>query len=220
MRRNWPGRNIPKPPITGNGRTANARRAPLQLAVASGGSPPKLPSKALARSQLAGVARGPVARLTKFSYAKDNKMNMKQNIALLAVISMALAAYATQPVISPPLVTQAIAINGQVQPAPQPPAVIYTYEQHSWPQSAPTHEWKGYVPTGYQPPANNAFDAMPAYSGGYSRPYCGGYCAPGVGLSVGFGIGGCSVGIGPCGISASAGLGCFPIGVGFGIGCY
>jgi hypothetical protein len=155
-------------------------------------------------------------------------MNMKQNIALLAIISMVLTAYAKQPVISTPLVSQVGNINSQVQPAPsqayEPPPAIYDYEQHTWPQATPTHEWNGYVPTGYQPPPNNAFDSMPAYSGGYSRPYwggcAGGYCAPGLGLSVGFGIGGCSIGVGPCGISASAGLGCFPIGVGFGIGCY
>jgi hypothetical protein len=154
-------------------------------------------------------------------------MNMKQNIALLTIISLALTAYAKQPVISPPLVSQAGNIHAQDQPAPpqahQPPLVIYNYEQHSWPQSAPTHEWMGYVPTGYQPPANNAFDATPAYAGGYSGRYggccMGGCCAAGLGLSVGFGIGGCSIGIGPCGISASAGLGCYPIGVGFGIGC-
>ena len=153
---------------------------------------------------------------------------MKQNIALLAIISAVLTAYAKQPVISTPLVSQANNINSQLQPAPaqayESPPVIYSYEQHTWPQSTPTHEWNGYVPTGYQPPADNAFDSMPAYSGGYSRPYwggcAGGYCAPGLGLSVGFGIGGVSLGIGPCGISASAGLGCFPIGVGFGIGCY
>ena len=148
---------------------------------------------------------------------------MKQNIALLAIISLALTAYASQPVISPPLVSQLGNINAQVQPAPpqayQPPTVVYNYEQRSWPQSARTDEWKGYVPTGYQPPPNNAFDAAPAYAGGYSRAYAGCYCAPGVGLSVGFGIGGCSVGVGPCGISASVGLGCYPIGVGFGIGC-
>jgi hypothetical protein len=150
-------------------------------------------------------------------------MNRKQNIALLAVISLALTAYASQPVISPPLVSQLGNINAQVQPAPpqayQPSPVVYNYEQHSWPQSTPTHEWKGYVSVGYQPPPNNAFDAMPAYAGGYSRVYAGGCCAPGAGLSVGFGIGGCSVGVGPCGISASVGLGCYPIGVGFGFGC-
>ena len=150
-------------------------------------------------------------------------MNTKQTIALFAVIALALTASATQPVISPPLVTRVSSINAQVQPLPpqtyQPAPLVYNYEQHSWPQSAPTHEWKGYVPVAYQPPPNNAFDAMPAYAGGYSRACAGCYCAPGVGLSVGFGIGGCSIGIGPCGISASAGLGCFPIGVGFGIGC-
>jgi len=145
-------------------------------------------------------------------------MNMKKNIALLAIIPLALTAYAKQPVISPPLVYQASNINAPVQPS-RPPTVIYNYEQHSWPQSAPTHQWEGYVPTGYQPPPNNAFDAAPAYAGGYSRAYTGGWCAPGLGLSVGFGIGGCSVGVGPCGISASLGLGCYPIGVGFGIGC-
>ena len=45
-------------------------------------------------------------------------MNMKQNIALLAIISLALTAYAKQPVISTPLVSQASSINAQVQPAP------------------------------------------------------------------------------------------------------
>jgi hypothetical protein len=149
---------------------------------------------------------------------------MRQHIGLLALASLALSAHARQPVISTPLVTRVNDIHTQGQlysvPAQQHPAVIYNYEQHSWPQSAPTQQWTGYVPTGYQPPPNNAFDSMPAYSGGYSRPCWGGYCAPGLGLSVGFGIGGVSVGIGPCGISASAGLGCFPIGIGFGIGCH
>ena len=144
---------------------------------------------------------------------------MKKHIALLAIISLGVTAYARQPVISTPLVTHV----STVQPAPsqayQPATVIYHYEQHTWPQTAPTHEWNGYVPTAYTPPANNAFDSMPAYSGGYSPCYAGGCCWPGFGVSVGFGIGGASVGIGPCGISASAGLGCFPIGVGIGFGC-
>jgi hypothetical protein len=151
---------------------------------------------------------------------------MKQHIALLTILPLALTAYAKQPVISTPLVSQAI--NAPVQPVPipayPPAAVVYNYEQHTWPQTAPTHEWNGYVPTAYQPPPNSAFDSMPAYAGGYSRPCwggsAGGYCAPGLGLSVGFGVGGCSIGVGPCGVSASVGLGCFPIGVGFGIGCY
>jgi len=155
-------------------------------------------------------------------------MNMKLHVALLTVIALALTAYAKQPVIETPLVSRVSNTDAQVQPAPPqalpPSAAVYSYEQHSWPQSAPTEQWKGYVPVAYQPPANNAFDSMPAYSGGYSPASAGacwgGYCAPGLGLSVGFGIGGASIGIGPCGISASAGLGCFPIGVGIGIGCY
>lgn len=160
----------------------------------------------------------------ELSYDTSNEMNMKQHIAVLAVIFLGATAYATQPVINPPLVYRAVDSRLEAQPASapigQPVPVIYTYEQHSWATSAPTHQWEGYVPTGYHPPADNRFDSMPAYSGGYSG-YCGGgYCVPGLGLSVGFGIGGCSVGVGPCGISASVGLGCYPIGVGFGVGCY
>jgi hypothetical protein len=149
---------------------------------------------------------------------------MTQNIFILVVISLVLTACATRPVATTPVVYKANDINAQLQsPAPQPyqPApVIYNYEQHSWPQSPPSHEWKGYVPTGYQPPPNNAFDAAPAYAGAYSVPYAANCCAPGLGLSVGFGLGGCSVGLGPYGIYAGVGLGCFPIGVAFGAGCY
>ena len=148
---------------------------------------------------------------------------MKQNIALLVVIGLVLTACATRPVATAPVVYKIDNLNAQVQsPPPQVrelAPVIYNYEQHSWPQSTPTHDWKGYVPIGYQPPPNNAFDAAPVCAAAYPGPYAVGCCAPGVGLSVGFGIGGCSVGLGPCGISARAGLGCFPIGVGFGIGC-
>ena len=171
-------------------------------------------------------SRRAIAPRVDFSYASGNEMNMKQHIAVLAVICLGATAYASQPVISPPLVTQVVSPTVQVQPAPAPIAepapVMYTYEQHSWTTSAPTHQWEGYVPTGYHPPADNRFDSMPAYSGGYaySGSCAGGYCAPGLGLSVGFGIGGASVGIGPCGISASVGLGCYPIGVGLGLGCY
>ena len=136
-------------------------------------------------------------------------MNMKQNIAIL-IVGLVLTACTLD-------------IRAQVQSpppqAPQPAPVIYHYVQQSWPQSAPTHQWEGYVPTGYQPPPNNAFDAAPAYAGAYSVPCAAGCCAPGLGLSVGFGIGGCSVELGRHGIYASAGLGCFPIGVGFGAGC-
>ena len=148
---------------------------------------------------------------------------MKQNIAMLVVIGLVLTGCATRPVITAPVVYKTGEINPQVQSPPpqahQTAPVIYNYEQQSWPQSTPTHEWEGYVPTGYQPPPNNAFDAAPVYAGAYSGPYAAGYCAPGVGLSVGFGIGGCSVGVGPYGIYAGVGLGCFPIGAGFGTGC-
>ena len=149
---------------------------------------------------------------------------MKQNIAILFATGLVLMACATRAVATVPIFHKTDDSNGQVQTPPQqvyqPAAVVYNYEQRSWPQSAPTHDWKGYVPTGYHPPPNNAFDAAPAYGGGYSSPYAAGCCAPGVGLSVGFGIGGCSVGVGPGGIYAGVGLGCFPIGVGLGIGCY
>ena len=148
---------------------------------------------------------------------------MKQNIAVLVVIGLVLTGCATQQVATTPVVYQVANLNSQVQPpapqAPQPAPVLYNYEQHSWPPSVPTQEWKGYVPTGYHPPSNNAFDAAPAYAGTYSVPYAAGCCAPGVGLSVGFGVGGCSVGLGPCGIYAGVGLGCSPIGVWFGNGC-
>ena len=148
---------------------------------------------------------------------------MKQNIAISIVIGLGLTACATRPVATTPAVYNNFDSNAQVQsppaPAAQPAPVVFNYEQRSWPQSAPTHDWKGYVPTGYHPPPNNAFDAGPVYGGAYAVPYAGGYCAPGAGLSVGFGIGGCSVGVGPCGISAGVGLGCYPIGVGFGAGC-
>lgn len=132
---------------------------------------------------------------------------------------MVLTACATRPAAFAPVVHKANDSNAQAQSPPpqtqQPVPVTYNYEQHSWRQSAPTDQWKGYVPTGYQRPPNNAFDAAPAYSG----PYAAGYCAPGLGLSVGFGIGGCSVGLGSCGIYAGVGLGCYPIGVGFGSWC-
>jgi hypothetical protein len=148
---------------------------------------------------------------------------MKQNIAISVVIGLVLTACATRPVATVPVVYKTDDINAPVQSPPpqahQPAPVIDNYEQRSWPHSTPTHEWKGYVPTGYQPAPNNAFDAAPVYAGAYSGPYVAGCCAPGVGLSVGFGIGGVSVGLGPCGISAGVGLGCFPIGVGFGTGC-
>ena len=148
---------------------------------------------------------------------------MKQNIAVLVVIGLVLTGCATQPVATPPVVYKTADLNAQVQSPPpqayQPAQGIYNYEQQSWPQATPTQQWKGYVPTGYQPPPNNAFDAVPAYGGVYTVPYAAGYCAPGVGLSVGFGIGGCSVGLGPCGIYAGVGLGCSPIGVWFGTGC-
>jgi hypothetical protein len=149
---------------------------------------------------------------------------MKQNIAISVVLGLVLTAGATQPAASVPVFHKTDNLNAQVQTPPpqayQPAPVVSNYEQRCWPQSAPTHLWEGYVPTGYHPPPNNAFDAAPAYSGAYSIPYAAGYCAPGVGLSVGFGIGGCSVGVGPCGIYAGVGLGCYPIGVGFGTGCY
>ena len=97
---------------------------------------------------------------------------MKQNIAILVVIGLVLTACATRPVATVPVVYKTGDINAQVQSppsqAPQPAPVIYNYAQQSWPQSAPTHEWKGYVPTGYQPPPNNAFDAAPASAGAYS----------------------------------------------------
>ena len=148
---------------------------------------------------------------------------MKQNIATFVVIGLVLTACAARPVAAAPVVNKTDDINAQVQSPPpqahQPAPLIYNYEQHSWPQSTATHEWKGYVPTGYHPPPNNAFDSAPAYAGAYSVPYAAGCYEPGVGLSVGFGIGGCSVGLGPCGISAGVGLGCYPIGVGFGTGC-
>ena len=154
----------------------------------------------------------------------DNKdMNMKQNIAILVVISLVLTACATRPVSTTSAVCKTDVISAQVQSpppqTPQPASVIYNYEQQSWPQSTPTHEWMGYVPNGYQPPPNNAFDAAPVYADAHSDPYAAGSCAPGVGLSLGFGIGAVSVGLGPYGISAGVGLGCFPIGVGFGAGC-
>ena len=155
---------------------------------------------------------------------KRMNMNMNKNVALLAVIPLILTACATRPVATAPVVYQVANLNDKGQPPPlqehQRPAVLYNYEQHSWPQSAPTQEWKGFVPTGYHPPPNNAFDAAPAYAGGYSGAYAAGYCAPGVGLTVGFGIGSCSVGVGPCGISAGVGLGCSPIGAWIGPGYY
>jgi len=148
---------------------------------------------------------------------------MKQNIPILIVIGLVLTACATRPVATAPMVYKADDISAQVQSPPpqahQPAPVVYNYEQRSWPQSTPTHLWEGYVPTGYHPPPNNAFNAAPACAGEHSGPYAAGCSAPGVGLSVGFGIGGCSVGVGPCGIYAGAGLGCFPIGVAFGTGC-
>jgi hypothetical protein len=146
---------------------------------------------------------------------------MKQ---ILVVIGLILIACATRPAAAAPAVYKIDDSNAQVQSPPpqayQAAPVTYNYEQHSWPQSTPTHEWKGYVPTGYHPPPNNAFDAAPAYAAAGSGPYAAGCCAPGLGLSVGFGIGGVSVGLGPCGIYAGVGLGCFPIGVEFGTGCY
>ena len=154
---------------------------------------------------------------------------MKQNIAISAFIGLAVTACASQPVVTAPPVYRIDDSHAQVQlpapPAPQATPVIYNYTQHSWPQTAPSHDWVGYVPTVYQPPADNAFDAMPASAVAYSvpyalAPYAPGYCAPGLGVSVGFGIGGASVGFGPCGFSAGVGLGCFPIGVGFGTWCY
>lgn len=148
---------------------------------------------------------------------------MKHNIAISVVIGLVLTACAARPVATAPVVYKTGDIDAQVQSPPpqahQSAPVIYNYEQQSWPQSTPTHKWQGYVPTGYQPPPNNAFDAAPVYASAYSGPYTAGYCAPGVGLSVGFGIGGCSVGLGPRGISAGVGLGCSPIGVWFGTGC-
>jgi len=148
---------------------------------------------------------------------------MKQSIAILSVIGLVLSGCATRPVTTAPMVYQTANLNAQAPSLPpqaqQPAPVIYNYEQQSWPQSSPTQVWKDYVPTGYQPPPNNAFDAAPVYSGAYSGPYAVGGCAPGVGLSVGFGIGACSVGLGPYGISAGVGLGCSPIGVWFGSGC-
>jgi hypothetical protein len=149
---------------------------------------------------------------------------MKQHIQSLVCIGLVLTAFAARPVAATTLVYKVDDSNAQVQSPPpqayQPAPVSYNYEQRAWPQSTPTHEWKGYVPTGYHPAPNNAFDSAPAYAGAYSVPYAAGSCAPGVGLSVGFGIGGASVGLGPCGISAGVGLGCFPIGVGFGTWCY
>ena len=145
------------------------------------------------------------------------------SIAALVVSGLVLAACATQPAAAAPVVVTD-EINAQVQPLPppvyQPAPVIYNYEQRSWPQSTPTHQWEGYVPVGYHPPENNAFDAAPASASAYSGPHEGAYCSPGVGLSVGFGIGGCSVGVGAGGIYAGVGLGCFPIGVGFGTWCH
>jgi hypothetical protein len=137
-------------------------------------------------------------------------MNMKQNIAILVVIGLVLTACT---------IDSSAQVQSPPPQAPQAAPVIYDYVQQSWPQSAPTHEWKGYIPTGYQPPPNNAFDAAPASAVAYSVPYAADCCAPGVGLSVGFGIGGCSVGVGAHGIYAGVGLGCFPIGVGFGTWC-
>jgi len=148
---------------------------------------------------------------------------MKQNVAILVAIGSVLTACATRPVTTAPVVNKTDDINTQVQSLPpqahQPAPVIYDYGQQSWPQSTPTHQWEGYVPTGYQPPPNNAFDAAPIYAGAYSAPYAADCCAPGVGLSVGFGVGSCSVGLGPYGISAGVGLGCSPIGVWLGSGC-
>jgi hypothetical protein len=150
-------------------------------------------------------------------------MNMKQNTAVFVVLGLVLTGCATRQFATTPVVYQVVNLNSKVQPpapqALQPAPVLYNYEQHCWPQFAPTQEWKGYAPTGYHPPANNAFDAAPAYAGACSVPYAAGCCAPGVGLAVGFGIGGCSVGLGPCGIYAGVGLGCSPIGVWFGTGC-
>jgi hypothetical protein len=150
---------------------------------------------------------------------------MKKNFALSAVVALVLTACASQPVATAPVVYQVANLNSQAQfpppqAQPQPAPELYNYEQRSWPQSASTQEWKGFVPTGYQPPPNNAFDATPAYGGGYTRTCWVGDCPPGAGLSVGFGIGGASVGIGPCGISAGVGLGCSPIGVWCGPGYY
>jgi hypothetical protein len=160
---------------------------------------------------------------------------MKQNIAVSFIIGLAVSAWASQPVTTAPPVYKIDDSSAQVQvpapPTPQAAPVIYDYTQHSWPQTAPSHDWVGYVPTVYQPPANNAFDSMPASEVAYSIPYAPapyyapgyyapGYCAPGLGVSVGFGIGSASVGFGPCGFSAGVGLGCSPIGVGFGTWCY
>jgi hypothetical protein len=164
-----------------------------------------------------------------FSYVDLKDTNMKQNIAISFFIGLAVSAWASQPVATAPPVYKIDDSTAQVQvPVPQPPQaapVIYNYTQQSWPQSAPSHDWVGYVPTVYQPSANNAFDSAPASEVAYSvpyapAPYAPGYCAPGLGVSVGFGIGAASVGIGPCGIHAGVGLGCFPIGVGFGSWCY
>ena len=145
---------------------------------------------------------------------------MKQNIAVLIVLGLVLTACATRPAATSPVVYKIKAIDAQVQSPPpqahQPAPVIYNYEQQSWPQSTPTHEWEGFVPTGYHPAP---FDAEPVQSVAYAVPSAVG-CAPGAGLSVGFGVGGCSVGLGPCGISAGIGLGCSPIGVWFGTGYY
>ncbi len=150
-------------------------------------------------------------------------MNMKQNIPILVLMALVLTACATRPVATVPVFHKTDELNAQAQSPPpqasQPPPAIYNYEQRSWPQATPTHQWEGYVPTGYHPPPNNAFDAMPASAREYSVPYAATCYAPGVGVSVGFGIGGASVGVGPYGISAGVGLGCFPIGVGFGTGC-
>lgn len=168
-------------------------------------------------SRLAGSGASQAA------YADNKDINMKQNIAILAVIGLVLTGCATRPVATAPVVYQTANLNAPVPSLPpqaqQPAPVIYHYEQQSWPPSAPTQEWKGYVPTVYQPAPNNAFDAAPSYAGAYPGPYAVGSCASGVGLSVGFGVGSCSVGLGPYGISAGVGLGCFPIGVWFGSGC-
>ncbi len=139
---------------------------------------------------------------------------MKQNIAIFAVIGLVVTGCATRPVTTAPVAYKTDAINAQVQSLPpqaqQPAPVVYNYAQQSWPQSPPTQLWKDYVPTVYQPAP---FDAAPVYEGANSGHYAVGSCASGVGLSVGFGIGHCSVGLGPYGISAGAGLGCSPIGV-------
>ena len=145
---------------------------------------------------------------------------MNQNIAILAVIGLVLTGCATRPMATAPVVYKTDDLNAPVQSLPpqahQPAPVVYNYEQQSWPQSPPTQVWKDYVPTVYQPPP---FDAAPVNEGANSGTYEVGSCASGVGLSVGFGIGRCSVGLGPYGIAAGAGLGCSPIGVWLGSRC-